>query len=145
MTKSPIPVNVPATAVEQVENCRFSEPEDIELLAHRGSPYWHTLLQCRHIGVHRLDDRICNWNARLLTTDKRYVQRCLGPALDTGRGRPLSYYEAVGLAFEWFASPECKDVGNQVRQMSKTHRISISPIGDVYTVGHALNEVPLVS
>jgi len=52
----------------------------------------------------------------------------------------LSYYEAVGLAFEWFASPECKDVGNQVRQMGKTHRISISPIGDVYTVGHALKD-----
>ena len=140
MTHNRLPANIPSTAMEQVKNCKFSEAAEINQLPPRSSPYWHKLLQCRHLGIHRPDGRLCNWTARLLTSDKRYIQRCLGPALDTGRGRPLSYFEAVELAFEWFASPECSKLGNDVRQVGKTFRISVSPIGDVYTVGHALKD-----
>ena len=132
--------NVPTTCIEQIRSCRFDETSKINDLAIRNSPYWHTLLQCRHIGVHRPDERICNWNARLLTADKRYAQRCLGPALDTGRGNPLTYIEAVELAFEWFSSTKCKSIGNATKAVGKTSRVCFSPIGDVYTVGHALKD-----
>ena len=140
MTHLEFSKDVPVSALRQIVKCRFDEEAKIGDLEFRNSPYWHTLLQCRHIGIHRPDERICNWNARLLTADKRYVQRCLGPALDTGRGKPLSFTDAVELAFAWFASPECKNIGNVSKEVGKTSRVCFSPIGNVYTVGHALRD-----
>lgn len=131
---------VPYTALEKIKDCRFSDRRTIEDLNFRETAYWHRLLVGRHLGIHRPDDRICNWTARLLTKDKRYVQRCLGPALDTGRGNPLSFQDAVELAFEWFATPEAVEIGHRARPASRTSSINICPIGDVYTVGHALAE-----
>ncbi len=133
-------LQVPETALEQVRSCRFSDPVNVEELELRDSPYWHTLLQCRHLGIHRPNGRICNWTARLLTTDKRYVQRCLGPALETGRGRALAFAEAVELAFRWFNSPEASSIGHTARPTGKTSRVCFTPIGSVYTVGHALRD-----
>ena len=131
---------VPFTALEKAANCKFADTQHISELSFRETPYWHTLLVGRHIGIHRPDDRICNWTARFLTSDKRYIQRCLGPALDTGRGQPLAYKDAVALAFEWFTTPEVSEIGHQARPATRASSINICPIGDVYTVGHALKE-----
>jgi integrase len=131
---------VPYPALEKINSCRFSNPKAVEDLRFRETPYWHSLLVGRHLGVHRPDDRICNWTARLLTKDKRYVQRCLGPALDTGRGAPLSFVDAIERAFEWFATPDAIEIGHRARPATRTSRINICPLGDVYTVGHALAE-----
>jgi len=131
---------VPVTALGQIRECRFADTIAIRNLRFRDSPYWHRLLQCRHLGIHRPDDRICNWTARLLTIDRRYVQKCLGPALDTGRGGALSYREAIELAFEWFATPAAVEKGREVNSYGKTTSVCFSPIGDTYTVGHALKE-----
>lgn len=129
-----------ASAADRSAECRFADPSAIEALAYRDSPYWHTVLRCRHIGVHRPDARICNWTARLLTKDKRYVQRCLGPALDTGRGRPLSFCEALERAFDWFQSPDVLRSAHFARATGRVSAISVSPIGEAYTVGHALRD-----
>ena len=93
----------------------------------------------RHIGIHRPDHRICNWTARLLTTDKRYIQRCLGPALDLGRGK-IDYIDALERAFQWFDSPEIKTIAHRTRPAERTQGINLCPIGAVYTVGHALKD-----
>jgi hypothetical protein len=61
---------------------RFRDENAIARLAYRDSPYWHVLWTCRHLGIHKPDGRVCNWTARVLTRNKRYVQHCLGPALD---------------------------------------------------------------
>ena len=72
-------------AVRSVKESPFSQTEFIERLEFRDSPYWHTLLLSRHIGIYRPNDRVCTWTARYLTKNKRYRQRRLGPALDTGK------------------------------------------------------------
>ena len=128
------------TISSDARKCQFASVAEIEMLDFRGAPYWHILMQCRHVGIHRPDERICNWTARLLTKDKRYIQRCLGPALDTGRGAPLSYEEAVELALQWFDAPESVDIAHSARPTGRMERLSVSPIGSVYTVGHALND-----
>jgi integrase/recombinase XerD len=119
--------------------CRFAEPEQIRGLAFRPTPYWHHLYTSRHLGVHRQDDSICNWTARVLSKDKLYKQKCVGPALDTGHG-VVTYKTALARAFEWFDSGEVRDLANDPKLLGRTKEVYICPIGDEYTVGHALRD-----
>lgn len=139
LTPNQIPDCVPFTAINKVRECPFQEQDDIEALGFRETPYFHTLLTGRHIGIHRPDGRICNWTARILTADKRYVQKCLGPALSLGRGQ-VSYLLAIERAFIWFDQPSVKSIAHRARPAERTREISICPVGDVYTVGHALKD-----
>lgn len=119
--------------------CRFSTLEQIEKLNFRQTAYWHHLYQGRHLGIHRPDDSACNWTARILTKDKLYKQRCLGPALDLGRGR-IDYKIALARAFEWFDTAEIQAQAIEPRSIGRMSEIYYCPIGDVYTVGRALGE-----
>jgi integrase len=132
--------HIPLTARRRVAECPFSSFEYIDSLEFRDAPYWHTILLSRHVGIYRPNDRVCTWTARFLTKDKRYRQRRIGPALDTGKGAALRLEEAVELAFEWFASPEIERLGNEAMPFARTSSINCCPIGDRYTVGHALKD-----
>lgn len=118
---------------------RFMTAEDIATLPYRDSPFWHHLATCRHIGIHRPDHRICNWTARVLTKDKRYIQKCLGPAIDLGRGI-VTRDEALRRAHEWFETGEIKGIINDAKPTGRAQALRFSPIGEVYTVGHALKD-----
>jgi len=123
---------------EGAENpCRFAEPEQIERLRFRPTPYWHHLYRCRHLGIHRPDDKTCNWTARILTKEKLYKQKCVGPALDSGHGQ-ISYELALSRALEWFESGAYRDITNTPKSLGRTRTVNVCPIGTVYTVGHAL-------
>ncbi len=122
-----------------VTACRFADRTAIEALRPRDTPYWHSLLRCRHIGIHRPDLRFCNWTARILTKDKRYIQKCLGSALDLGAGQ-ISFDEAIRRAFEWFDTGEIRAIANQAKPVGRTASLNFCPTGDIYTVGHALTD-----
>ena len=125
---------------EHVTNpCRFAEPDQIARLGFRPTPYWHSLYRCRHLGIHRPDDSMCNWTARILTSDKRYKQKCLGPAIDLGRGA-IGYRTAVARAFDWFESGSVRAIANETKLLGRTREVLFCPIGDVYTVGRALRD-----
>lgn len=128
-----------AGAEDRIATCRFAHPDEILSLRFRPTPYWHSLLEGRHLGVHRPDDTMCNWTARYLTRDKRYLQRCLGPALDIGRG-VVPFEIAVDRAFEWFASPSVAGSASTPRPRGRTKGVNFCPVGDTYTVGHALRD-----
>jgi hypothetical protein len=119
--------------------CKFTSVEKIESLRVRSTAYWHALYKGRHIGLHRPDASICNWTARILTKDGLYRQKCLGSALELGNSS-IDYRTALARAFEWFETSEVKAMTNTPRAVGRTKDISICPIGDVYTVGHALKE-----
>ncbi|MBF9032495.1 tyrosine-type recombinase/integrase [Rhodobacterales bacterium HKCCE3408] len=138
-TADKIPDCVPYAARGKARDCRFQTQLAIERLEFRESAYFHTLLVGRHIGIHRPDGRICNWTARILTSDKRYVQKCLGPALPLGRGH-ISYFRAIERAFSWFETPDVKSISHRTRPAERTKELSICPIGETYTVGHALKD-----
>jgi integrase len=124
---------------DTIASCPFQSEEQVERLGPRKSPYWHHLLVGRHMGVHRPDGQHCNWTARLLTKDRRYVQKALGPALDLGNGR-VSYLDAVQAAFAWFDT--CASNGDVAEQAprGRTDALCFCPTGVVYTVGHALHD-----
>ncbi len=134
-----VPKCVPHAAIGKVRECPFQSDYKIHSLKFRESAYFYTLLVGRHLGIHRPDGRICNWTARILTSEKRYVQKCLGPAIDTGRGK-VSYEIAVRRAFQWFENPAVSSIAHRARPAERTKEISICPIGAVYTVGHALRD-----
>ena len=124
---------------DTIASCPYQSLEQVERLSSRKSPYWHHLLVGRHIGIHRPDGRHCNWTARILTKDRRYVQKALGPALDLGNGR-VSYLDAVQAAFAWFEA--CASHGEIAEQAprGRTDALCFCPTGEVYTVGHALHD-----
>lgn len=124
---------------DTIESCPFQSEADVERLVIRDSPYWHHLLVGRHIGIHRPDGRHCNWTARILTRDRRYVQRCLGPALSTLR-RAITYAEAVDAAFEWFEEWNERGEAAERAPRGRTDALNFCPIGAVYSVGHALHD-----
>lgn len=119
--------------------CRFAEPEQIANLAFRPTPYWHHLYQCRHLGIHRPDDSMCNWTARILNKDKLYKQKCVGPALDTGHGK-ISYKAALARTLEWFDLGEINALANEPGTLGRAKSVNYCPIGDTYTVGRALHD-----
>ena len=127
-------------ASPNIRECKFIDPAYLEKLPFRDAPYWHTLSTSRHIGVYRPNDRICTWTARYLTKEKKYKQRRIGRALNSKSGMAMPLGEAVRRSVEWFASPEVKRLGNETKSIGKTDRINCTPIGDVYTVGHALHD-----
>ncbi len=131
---------LPLAVARDLSDCPFSDPEHIKKLEFRDAPYFYTLLISRHIGIYRPNDRVCTWTARYLTKDKRYRQRRLAPALNTGKGEAVTLLRAVQLACEWFASPEITSLSNEASPVSKMSSVSYCPIGDVYTVGHALKD-----
>lgn len=122
-----------------INPCRFAEPDQIVKLAFRQTPYWHSLYRCRHLGIHRPDDRMCNWTARILTMNKLYKQKCVGPALDLGHGL-TSYKTALARALEWFDSGLVGSMAHEPKALGRTNSVNFCPIGDVYTVGRALKD-----
>lgn len=124
---------------DSVHLCPFQDPLTIQRLKFREYPYWHVLFKGRHIGVHRQDERICNWVARTLLKDGRYKQRCLGPALSLSKPA-IPYQTAIERAFEWFETGGVKSLSVAPEYAGRVKGLVICPIGDTYTVGHALRD-----
>ena len=117
--------------------CRFDDRSYLEALPYRGHHYWYVLEKCRHIGIQKLrPDHIC-WTARILTNDKKYHQKTLG-RFDGVDG--LTYGEAVDLARKWFRTPAIAQMASPSAPIGTMKYLMICPIGDVYSVGHALRD-----
>lgn len=130
---------VPEDLIARAQSCCFADQTTIIDLQIRNQPYFFTLKIGRHIGVHKPNAKICNWTARVLTNEKKYIQKCLGPAIDLGKGK-LEYPTALHRAFQWFSDPNIQKIAIRPRAAGRTTEINICPIGNVYTVGHALRD-----
>ncbi len=119
--------------------CRFMTDDQVEQLTIRSTAHWHSLFTGRHIGIHRPDGAICNWTARVLTKDKLYRQRCLGSAMDLGNGS-IDYRTALARAFEWFDTDEVQALATSPRAVGRVKDVNICPVGEIYSVGHALKD-----
>lgn len=124
-------------ALNNIATCPFTQQIELLALRHRATPYWHTFLRGRHIGVFRPGPNVCTWTARIQTKDKRYLQKALGPALNLGAGQ-IPYSEAVRRAFEWFATSHVSALASTPKAVGRTQSLNFCPIGSVYTAGHAL-------
>jgi integrase len=75
----------------------------------------------------------------VLTEKRQYLQHRLGSAR-SGDPKALTFVEAKNLAIAWFESPEVRNVARGTGPIGRTESLNYCPIGDVYTVGAALNE-----
>ncbi|MDH3644285.1 MAG: site-specific integrase [Gammaproteobacteria bacterium] len=119
----------------------FDRP-DISLFEVRKSlpckrqPYWMFLAHCRHVGYSKRESRPARWMARYRTKDKKYRERQLGSADDPA----FTYAKAVLAAREWFAKPENRAIAANEYPVGPCENLRVCPIGDIYTIGHALHE-----
>ena len=116
---------------------RFSDPAYVEALPYRSHHYWYVLEKCRHIGIQKIKPGHIVWTARILTKDKRYHQKTIGSYVGQNA---LSYESAVEAARLWFRKPEIAAKASPSAPIGTMKYLMVCPIGDVYTVGHALRD-----
>lgn len=113
-------------------------------LALRVWPYWHHFGRGRGIGYLPARDGNGTWQARYAWRDHdtkrtRYRHRQLGVADDHAEPdgvRVLSFEQAIAAAKLWIASNADKVVREDFK--ASPDRLLYCPVGDVYTVGHAV-------
>jgi integrase/recombinase XerD len=109
----------------------------------RAQAYFTLISYGRHLGVLK---RVSGsfWVARVRTkTGSSYRQTRLGAALLNPKDRrkgALTYDEALALANAWFATPEVARFAADPKPLGSRRDLFYSPIGDVFTVGHALRD-----
>jgi integrase len=111
---------------------------DINSLERRLAPYWNTLEYCRHIGVQKHPKKGDYWVARVRARTKgQYVQWRLAPVdFDNIHGK--DYNDAVGLAKEWFATPEIVNTAAEPYPVGGTRNLKYTKDVPGFTVGDAM-------
>ncbi len=122
-----------------VPTCPFEAPERRLELKPRGTPYWHSVALCRHLGVYKPNSRISTWIARVTTAKGGYVQHRLASARDEDPNA-ADYEEALKLAIAWFESEPVRAISQSTRPMGPSQGLNFCPFGSVYTVGSALTD-----
>jgi integrase len=112
-------------------------------LAVRLRPYWVRLENYnRMLGYQKLRHGTF-WVARYRTTYQSYRQVRLGPADDTGsrnKSASMTFNQAREAATKWFRDPEQLRLASEARRRHPNEHLSICPIGDEFTIGHALHD-----
>ena len=122
---------------EENGRCLFEDTAYVDNLACRGHHYWYVLEKCRHIGIQKVRPDLVNWTARILTKKKNYHQKTIGRY---GGVDGIAYDEAVARARKWFRQPDMLRLASPSAPIGAMKYLMICPIGEVYTVGHALRD-----
>lgn len=110
----------------------IADAEIRRALPPKKAPYFILLSYCRHIGFEKQSEASGFWVARTRKRDGGYKQRRLGEAAEMGFERAKSHAE------NWFAKPEIARIAAEPYQLGSKRCLSVSPFGDVPTVGSAL-------
>jgi len=106
-------------------------------------PYWMLLSYGRHIGFQKRSGSETYWLARYRAKNGWYRQCRLGLTDDRYAKHErsvLTFEQAKDLALEWFRSePVVLNSGNSW-PLGRREELNYCPIGDIYTVGHALRD-----
>ena len=105
----------------------------------RTAAYFNILQYCRHIGVHVCDKKTGYWVARIRRKDGAYTRQRLCLAFHDDF-LEVNFEEACRLAEAWFKSPSVAKLASEPYQLGSKATINICPIGDVFTMGHALSD-----
>lgn len=112
-------------------------------LVPRPEPYWTILCLGRGLGYLRLAKKKAFWVAR---ATRRHgagrMQHWLGRSDDFASAEgweSLSYEQATKRAWEWFQTLSAEDICD-ARPPGRDRNMLYSPIGDVFTIGHAMRD-----
>jgi integrase/recombinase XerD len=104
------------------------------ILPIRMKPYWHEIAPNRHLGV--CVHKRASWVVRCRTVSNEYIQRTISPCEPHPHG--INYDEARVIADELFLNWSAKKFVKLPEAISYNGEMIICPVGDVYTIGHAL-------
>ena len=118
---------------------------DLSTLASRANlvpgprAYWHLVQQNRHLGIRVNPNTNSVWVARCRTVGQQYREMTLGVARVPGQLGGMTFEQALVKANQFYE--ENISSGNAVaaHTLHYNGQLTICPVGDVYTVGHALH------
>lgn len=116
----------------------LSDAQVRSTLLPRVAPYFELIQYGRHLGLQVHAPEFSSWIARVRTKKGSYVRHRLGYA-SFSEQVALTHSEARARAQCWFASPEVEKVASHPYPVGGMQDLSICPIGDVHSVGHALS------
>jgi integrase/recombinase XerD len=120
----------------------LSEADRRRTLKPRMPPYWQVTEYGRAIGYQKYPSGRTYWVARMRLRDESYRQRRLAPTEDdTETGPGMSFDAAVAAAHEWFRTSPHRHRASDTRPVGSNEHLNACPIGDVFTIGHALCEL----
>jgi integrase/recombinase XerD len=110
----------------------------------RHAPHFLLLSNGRALGYYRERTPYGFWIARLRLQTGRYAEHSLGRADDFEAPKtkvpPLSIAQAENKAREWFHEPKNAVVAVESARFKTSYGLCSCPIGDAYTIGHALRD-----
>jgi len=122
----------------------LSEPTFRQLIVPKGDPYYLQIARGRVFGYRRNPQTGGRWVARIrVSIGYGYREATIGIADDycTPDGeRVLDYQQARAKALNWFESPEFLAIRTDAQEYCRTSDLIICPVGDKYTVGHAMQD-----
>ena len=102
----------------------------------RSHPYWEILEYCRHLGIVKTQSLSGYWMARIRTKSGSYKQQRLMP----WTAKVDTHDIALEKAQDWFSLPEVRTVASDPFPKGSKQSMNYCPWGDVFTVGHALED-----
>lgn len=120
----------------------LSKAEVRRKLSQRSYPYWQALAFGRFLGYSHRPQAEAFWLARYRRKNGEYHQRRLGKPDDRTRrdgDKILSHRQALDRAWKWLATVS-SDASDPNPLRGKNRDLLYCPIGDVFTLGHALKE-----
>lgn len=108
----------------------------------RRKAYWHRIVPNHHVGVYMTKTNGASWVCRLRTENDRYIRRTLGRASLLGSRKSnfgcFGFKTALRKAEEFRADQSKVGVTISPFSMGYNGQMTICPVGDIITVGHAL-------
>ena len=126
-----------------VRRSDFSEIEVRRTIPHRRHIIWLRLAGGRFVGFRRPLKGEPYWSAKFRRKGGRYHETKIGIADDQREAdgyEVLSFDQAVQKAWNWFCSPAIASISNDPNPIGVTETLLYCPVGEAYTLGHALNE-----
>lgn len=120
----------------------LSDAQRRQSLRPRYAPYWQVTEYGRAVGYQVYPSGVSYWMARLRMRDESYHQQRIGVTEDnpdTEQG--LSFEQACAGAEAWYRSTPLGLRASDARPLGSIEHLVACPVGDVYTIGHALAEL----
>ena len=113
--------------------------ENRNRLPKRKDPYWHPLNYCRAVGYCNNKASHSYWLARYRTNAGLYHQKNICIA-EKDNETINTFEDAERVARKWFRTAKVKKDAAEELPMGMEIKLRYSPIGEVFTLGHALND-----
>ncbi len=122
---------------------QFADRAFRQRLHPRVTAYFCCLSVGRRLGYYRPDSGQSFWVASLRVRGDFYRRQRLGRADDAQSAdgsNVLDFEQAVSRAKDWFALPEFFHEATDTKPVGECCELNVCPVGDVYTVYHAIRD-----